>query len=902
MTIDPETWPTLSKLLDEWLDLPPESRAAWLERLEPRNPALLPTLRSMVEAEARAAARGLLNTMPRVSEPEDASARANPNSPGFTAGEFVGAYRLVRELGRGGMGMVWLAERADGTLGRQVALKLPILSLQNRALVDRFTRERDILAELTHPRIARLYDAGIAESGQPFLAIEYVEGETIAGHCDRARIGVTPRLKLFLQVLDAVQYAHANLVVHRDLKPANILVTAGGDVRLLDFGIAKLLTEGEAHETEITRIGGRVLTPDYASPEQVAGNAITTASDVYSLGVVLFELLTGERPYKLKLQTGRCLEEAIVTDEPLRPSQAVQDPHKAHARGTTPKKLLRDLKGDLDTIVLTALSKAPRDRYPTVDAFAQDIGRYLRGEPVLARPASRWYRFGKFVNRNKLAVGLAAAVCLAAFAIAAGTGIALYEARQAAHRFGQVRELANRFVFDFEAAIRDTPGTLAARRMVAATGRQYLATLVGDGRGDPALTREFAEAYYRLSQVEFSAEESALSTEHLHRSIFLLRSRGGGCCPGTRDQFLLIRALSDLSRNLENAGDLRESLSSSTEAVTYARSWFASSPRDPVAERALVIALLNWGSVLRVMGRLPEARQADEEALTRSEALLTADPQNNEVAFDRVQAGHSLAVVERELGNFPSGRAIESEAIQVLDGMLKRDPANVRWRQWRVRMQSTLSTLLVKLAPDNPVLQPQVVPAMRLAYQLARENVERNPGDNRLVDDLVIMTDRLARQLGSIGRPAEGLALVEESRSRADRLVEGDPAVLRNRLLQANVMQLQGELLMEAHRFADADSVLAEAERSSADASERWPDDMELMDDRVTTLSYRVTLAIRKGDLQAARQRCRLGLSLADAILQKSGRKFTVEALRDLRAQAGQLGLPEVRTSAEPER
>jgi serine/threonine protein kinase len=902
MTIDPQSWPVLSGLLDQWLDLPEDSRAAWLEGIEPSYPALMPTLCRMIEAEARASAHGLLHTLPRIDDPADSAAGAPTVFPGFNAGESIGPYRLVRELGRGGMGVVWLAERADGALERQVALKLPIVSLHNRALVDRFTRERDILAQLTHPRIARLYDAGIADRGQPFLAIEYVEGETITAHCDRRGLGLKPRLRLFLQVLDAVQYAHANLVVHRDLKPANILVTAGGDVRLLDFGIAKLLTKDEAQETELTRMGGRVLTPDYASPEQVAGNPITTASDLYSLGVNLFELLTGERPYQLRRQTRRGLEEAILADEPRRPSQAAQDPDKARARGATLKKLSRDLKGDLDTIVLKALSKAPQDRYPTADAFGQDIGRYLRGEPVLARPESRWYRFGKFVKRNKLAVGLASAVCLAGIAVAAGAGIALYEARQAERRLGQVRELANRFVFDFEAAIRDTPGTLAARRMVAATARQYLATLVGDLRGDPALTREFAEAYYRLSQAEFSAEESGLSTEHLYESLGLLRRQRGGCCRGTEERFLLIRALSDLGRNLENAGNLRESLASTTEAVTRAHAWLAASPREPLAERALVIALLDEGSVLRVMGRLSGARQADAEALTRAEALLAANSRDTEIAFDRVQGGHSLAVVERDLGNYPAARDIESEAIEVLDGMLKHDPANIRWRQWRVRTQSTLSTLLVKLASRNPTLEPQVLPAMRLAYQLARENVERNPGDNRLVDDLVIMTDRLARQLGSVGRAVEGLALMDESRSHAVRLVQVDPDVSRNRLLQENILQLQGELLMEAGRFAEADGVLAEAERSAADASTRWPDNMELQNDRVTTLSYRVTLAIRRGEYQAARQRCRLGLSLAQDILQKSSGTFTVDALRDLRAKGRQLGLADSLSPATPAR
>ncbi len=892
MMIDRESWPALSKLLDEWLDLPEESRSAWLDRLGFQDPSLLAQLQQMIEAEARAEARGILNTLPRIG----GAAKGSPALPvveGFIGGALIGPYRLLRQLGQGGMGVVWLAERADGALERRVALKLPILSLHTSALVDRFTRERDILAQLTHPCIARLYDAGIAEGSQPFLAIEYVEGETISVHCDQARFGLKARLELFLQVLDAVQYAHTNLVVHRDLKPANILVTTAGDVRLLDFGIAKLLTEGEVQESEVTRVGGRMLTPDYASPEQVAGSGITTATDMYSLGVVLFELLTGERPYRLKTHTRRSQEEAIASDEPLRPSHAVKDVNKASSRAASPKRLCHDLKGDLDTIVLKALAKLPKDRYPTADAFAQDIGRYLRGEAVLARPEGRWYRFGKFVKRNKLAVGLAAAVCLAMIAVAAGAAISLYEARLAAHRYGQVRQLANRFVFDFEAAIRDIPGTLAARRMVANTGRQYLDTLVGDGRRDPALRRELAEAYYRLSQAEFSAEESELSTQHLRKSLGLLRGERGGCCAGTQEWFLFIRALSDLGRNLENAGDFRGSLAANTEAVTRARGWLGSAPDEPLAKRALAIALLDWGSVLRMMSRLPDAREADAEALRATQTLVAANPRDNEIAFDRVQAGHSLAVVERELGNYSSGRDIEIAAIQVLDGMLKGDPANTRWRQWRVRMQSTLATLLIKLAATDKALEPQVFPAMRLAYQLARENVERNPGDNRLVDDFVIMTDRLARQLNAAGRPGEGLALLDESRLHADRLVQTDPAVLRNRVVHVNVLQLQGELLMNASRYAEADDVFAVAEQSSADASSRWPDDMGLMNDRVSVLSSRVTLAIRRGDLEAARQRCRLGLELADDILKKSGRTFTVEALQDLRVQAGQLGIPD---------
>jgi len=287
MKIDPETWPTLSKLLDQWLDLPVESRAAWLESLGPEYASVLPSLRQMVEAHTNVDT-DFLNTLPTFD--------TSPGGGGATESILIGPYRLLSELGQGGMGVVWLAEHTGGHIKRRVALKLPLLSLHNPALAERFKRERDILAQFAHPNIARLYDAGVTDQGQPYLALEYVEGEQITAYCDQHSLGLKQRLRLFLQVLRAVQYAHTNLIVHRDLKPDNILVTNQGDVRLLDFGIAKLLTEGEVKETELTRVGGRVLTPDYASPEQITGDPITTASDVYSLGVILYELLTGERP------------------------------------------------------------------------------------------------------------------------------------------------------------------------------------------------------------------------------------------------------------------------------------------------------------------------------------------------------------------------------------------------------------------------------------------------------------------------------------------------------------------------------------------------------------------------------------------------------------------------------
>ncbi|HYM07628.1 MAG TPA: serine/threonine-protein kinase [Terriglobales bacterium] len=427
MNIDPSVWPTVSTLLDAYLDQPESSRAAWLDALGPEYADILPALRELV-SESSSGRDLLIDTFPGFTMPGGLACFTPLES-----GSLVGPYRLIRELGRGGMSTVWLAERADESLKREVALKLPTFSVHNSTLAERFARERDVLAQLTHPQIARLYDAGIAASGQAYLALEYVQGEPITAYCDGLRMGLKARLELFLQVLHAVQYAHSNLIVHRDLKPSNILVTAKGEVRLLDFGIAKLLVQGEARETELTRAGGRALTPEYASPEQLTGGVISTATDVYALGVILYELLTSQRPYRQKRGTPLALETEILTADPVRPSQAGAGDAQAQARSANSKKLAAALKGDLDTIVLRALRKTPAERYGTPHAFAQDIERYLNGEPVLARPESGFYRARKFVLRNKLAVGAAAAVALA---LGIGLSVALWQAAMA-RRSGQ---------------------------------------------------------------------------------------------------------------------------------------------------------------------------------------------------------------------------------------------------------------------------------------------------------------------------------------------------------------------------------------------------------------------------------------------------------------------------------
>src|SRR5262245_13887004 len=410
-----ERFRQVNRLLEAAFLLEPSERSAWLESLQGDDAALRPLLADLL---ARAAVLDEGDFLRPLRAVEANELLSEPTEPQHQPGAVLGPYRLERELGRGGMGTVWLAERVDGTLKRKVALKLPHQGLSRSLLAQRLARERDILAGLEHPNIARLYDAGVAEDGQPFLALEYVEGAPIDRYCGERALDLGKRLELFVQVCRAVAHAHAHLVLHRDRKPSNILVTPDGQVRLLDFGVAKLLQEGadRAEETALTRIGGRALTPEYASPEQICRQPLTTASDVYSLGVVLYELLTGQRPYQLKRGSLGELEEAILTTDPARPSRVAAEDTR------------RSLSGDLDTIVLKALPKSPGARYPTVAALLDDIERFRTGLPVLARPDSAWYRLRKLVQRRKLLVVASAAVLAAVLLGAAG---ALWSARLA---------------------------------------------------------------------------------------------------------------------------------------------------------------------------------------------------------------------------------------------------------------------------------------------------------------------------------------------------------------------------------------------------------------------------------------------------------------------------------------
>ena len=396
----------MSQLLDQALGLDLKGRRRWLKQLAPENRDLEPALKqALLPGFTVVGHLRDLGTLPKI----DATGLNIELAGGLLqSGQQVGPYQLISPLGAGGMAEVWLAQRADGAFKREVALKLPKLSRLRQDLASRFARECDILAGLEHPNIARLYDAGVSAEGVPYFAMEYVAGLPLTDWCDARHLGIRERLELFLQVLDAVQYAHQRHVIHRDIKPSNILVTDSGQARLLDFGVAKLLAQDD-EPSELTQLYGRAMTPEYASPEFLRGDPIGEPTDVYALGVVLYELLCGDRPHRLKAGASMgLLEHAIATTAVDRPSTRV-GPEAGSERGTTQQKLAQRLKGDLDAVVLKALAKASADRYDSAAALGDDVRRYLRAEPVRARPDRLAYRIGKFAARQRVGLGIAVA-------------------------------------------------------------------------------------------------------------------------------------------------------------------------------------------------------------------------------------------------------------------------------------------------------------------------------------------------------------------------------------------------------------------------------------------------------------------------------------------------------------
>jgi serine/threonine-protein kinase len=724
MVFNPAQLLELSTLVDVLQSLPLPERAARLDALTAEQALFRPVLAHLLAQEAKIETVDFLATLPKLGE------WPGPIDLLLAAGVEIGPYRLIRELGHGGMGTVWLAERSDGVLKRPVALKLPHSALPQRQLAERFARERDILAALTHPNIARLYDAGVTAKGQPYLALEYVEGEPLLVSCDRRQLGLRERIALYLQVLAAVQYAHGQLVVHRDLKPSNILVTKEGDVRLLDFGIAKLLIDGQVNETELTQLGGRALTLQYASPEQITGLTIGTASDVYTLGVVLYELLSGKNPYRLVRESRGALEEAILNLEPVRLSQAEISESVAAARGTTPKKLAGHLAGDLDTILLKALKKDPLERFGTVDALAQDLGRYLRGDTVLARPDSTWYRTRKFIGRNSLAVSagtLVTVVVLAASVVSIWQARVAREQTKIAQTEATTAKAVQGFLLDlFQANSSLQSDPQKARQMTARELLDRGAARIDEALGAVPLSRievmgTMADMY---SQLGLEAQAAQLQ----RRRIELARQAFGA-----RDARLAQILLEYIETVQES--DRREEIPKLLDEARLALT-AAGNDKSPLRGDALLSAGHFWK-----YESLLHAQQAADEAV----AFFSRGPQDS----TGLVTAHELAARARITNDdFEAGAKHAAEAIKAAH---RQGDAAAAW-------QAT-PTLTLADAHMGAMAYAKAETILRDALAL-----NKRLGGEALLETLTAKA-RLGNLLLILGRSAEGDALHESVRS-----------------------------------------------------------------------------------------------------------------------------------------
>lgn len=679
---DANAWAELSQLLDAALDLPPPQRGPWIEALAPEFEALKPRLRDLLSRAALVETGDFLNTLPKLDlAPNDL---AQPAARGDQPGDVIGPYRLLRELGSGGMGVVWLAERDDGLINRPVALKLPHGTWKRTGLAERMAREREILATLTHPNIAHLYDAGLTVDGQPFLAIEYVEGRPINEYCREQHVDLKSRLRLFAQVANAVAYAHSKLVVHRDLKPANILVTAEAQVRLLDFGIAKLMEEGQAKETSLTALSGRALTPDYASPEQILGEPLTIASDVYSLGVILYELLSDQRPYRLQRDSRGALEDAIVQAEPPQPSDVAD------------RSWRKSLRGDLDTVVLKALKKKPEERYPTVHALLDDIERYLSARPVLAQPDSRWYRTTKFVSRNKFAISASGAVLLA---VLSGAGVAVWQARVAIAEQKRAEDVKEFIASIFrEASPYSGAGTTTLSavdllkeaeqrlgRSIAAQPevRIELSTLIGESlmalgdidAAEPVLNRAAAEARQALGEKHSETVRIALLQSQIDR----LHGRGKAA-RAKLDRILPVLRSDPATKPIDLATALghRTLIAMEEGAYTDAEKFavegasLANAKLGDDNEQKLTSAIL-LALAYRYTKKFEQSRDAAQSAYRAAVARFGESPPHPRVAEAKTTYGRALA----DTGDLAAGTALIDAAVGDLRTLTAPDSVQV---------------------------------------------------------------------------------------------------------------------------------------------------------------------------------------------------------------------------------
>ncbi len=619
-------WQKIVEAVARFYEIAPENRTTWLEEFCADDAELKAEIESLLAFESEA--ENFLENSPAPLAAQILT--ENEMNKDGSVGKLFGNYRIVREIGRGGMGAVFLVERADGEFKQLAALKIVRQTILDWESENYFRRERQILASLNHPNVARLLDGGVSENGEPYLVMEYVEGEPLLDFANNHRLDLNERLKLFLKICSAVAYAHRNLVVHRDIKPSNILVAADGEPKLLDFGLAKILDE--SLDQAQTATGMRAMTPAYASPEQLRGENVTTASDIYSLGVALFELLTGNRPYKANGFMD--IVRQIAVAEPTRPSDAVE---------TNPNTNIRhpQLKGDLDNIVLTALKKEPERRYKTVEAFSEDVKRHLEGLPVRARANTFSYRAAKFIKRN-VAVSIIAALLL--LSLLGGiiltswqAGVAREERDRAEKRFNDVRKISKSLLFEISPQIERLPGSTEARETIVSRALEYLDSLAAESSADESLQSELASAYEQVGDVQGKPGKPNLGNlegaTETYRKAQKIRQSLAEKYPNDAE----IKRL--LAANFQSIGDLRfwssdidGALENYRRAISIYETLVAAPNADVQINLDLINSQLATAKVFSGNGNYDDSIPIYRRSLDALEKLQAAKPFDTEIA------------------------------------------------------------------------------------------------------------------------------------------------------------------------------------------------------------------------------------------------------------------------------
>jgi non-specific serine/threonine protein kinase/serine/threonine-protein kinase len=748
--VNSERFQRCEELFHAAVALPDDERDAFLQRSCADDAPLRADVERLLAAHASA---GDFISSPAIA----AAGQWNADDESWI-GRLVGPYRVVREIGRGGMGAVYLAERADGQYQQRVALKVIKRGMDTEQVLARFRAERQILASLDHPNIARLLDGGSTDQGVPFFAMEYIEGEPIDAWAARRELSVEDRLRLFLQVCGAVAYAHQNLVVHRDIKPLNILVTSEGVPKLLDFGIAKVLHQ-DADEATSTVTGMRLLTPEYASPEQIEGRHATTVSDVYALGVVLYELLTGRSPYRTRGRTPVELVEAVRTTDPERPS----------AVGGT-EKLRRRLRGDLDTILLTALRKEPTRRYPSVEQLAGDVRRHLDGLPVRARPDTFRYRAGKFVGRNRVPV---AAGALLGLALLGGTAATAYQAQQARaaqavaeRRFADVRKLANSLLFDYHDAIRDLRGARPVRERMVRDALGYLDELAGESREDPSLQRELAGAYQRIGDLQGGEPSSLGDTEGAVRSYGkalgilegLIRADSGNA----RLRREAAQASLSLGRVVWGRGDVAGGLTHARRARALLDPQVAAAPTDTDLRLQLSNANNLLGQIFLEEGKIGEALEYHSADLKQFEAAPESERRLPQVRYAMSVTHAYLADAQAESGDLAGALESHRRSRALRRQLSAEFPESQTYADGASTARYYEATMLGRMGRWEEALV------------LHRDGVAEHPEGSFIC--------RVGEALAALGRHEEALPYFTTALQRHERELRADTADLFSRL------------------------------------------------------------------------------------------------------------------------